>query len=512
MRKKTNNSVANDLKVHHVAFSMLQDLEEKFSVDDITLRDGTKLWNLIRILIFYHFQKKADVSSSSKKKLISIIFSLPGVFVEYLRPLKQPKNALFYGFSNTESRKLWNGKYYDIYMDPLSDVLGEKLCVCEWPTELGRRRKYDHEVYSQNYIPMHIPLSSKTFWNLVFYKISGASNITIEHEDTLDAVIDFIEKNYSIDRKKLHADVIDSIIIFRFIKDFVYSFLKKGKPSMVFIRCGYGRFPMALSQVCKELNIRSVEVQHGFMNTLTPGYVKAADSENRDCIAEYFLAYGEKFTDIVKQGHLFDEKKVVSIGFPYLEKVKNTTVQTDLCVKNFKEKYKKSILITSDSLTHIADAVEAFVQNLATALSQENSIVGIIFKPHPYDTKNYDHFKKFENICVVDKYTSTYNLFKVVDVHTTVFSTSAIEALSFGVPNILLNVGEGYTENIKEIIDEQSTSLVATADQYIKKMNLIFSDYEMYSKKASAKSEGYFRPHALENFKAFLHQQHLDVS
>jgi hypothetical protein len=512
LKKKPEDVAAKDLKVHHVAFAMLKDVEEKFPVDDIKLGDGTRVWNLIRIIIFYHFQKKADIPSDKKRTIVSMVHSIPSVMVEYLRPMRHPKGALFYGFSNTESRKLWNGKYYDMYMDPLADVLGDNLCVCEWPTEQGRRRKYRQEVYSKNYIPMHIPLTSKTFWNLVFYKLSRTSNQTIEHEEVLEKILEFISVNYPVDGKKLRSDIHDSIIIFSYIKDFVSGFLKKGNPQMVFIRCGYGRFPMALSQACKELGIRSVEVQHGFMNTLTPGYVKATKSENHDCVAEYFLAYGEKFAGIVKHGNLFAEKNVWSIGFPYLEKVKETESSPEQAVTDFKMNYTKKILVTSDSLTRIANAVETFVQQLASELSRQNSTVGIIFKPHPYDVKNYDHFKNYKNILVADKYTNTYDLFKLVNIHTTVFSTSAVEALSFGKPNILLNVGEGYAENIREIIDDQSTSLVSTVDQYIKKMDLILSDYDVFSKKAFERSEGYFKPHALENFKTFLCEQNMEVS
>jgi hypothetical protein len=449
--------------------------------------------------------------AAGEKKLSATLFSIPEILVDYLRPMRLPKNARIYGFSRTESRKLWNGKYYDIYLDPLSEVLGEKLCVCEWPDEQGRRRKYKEGIYSKHYIPMHIPLLSKTFWNIVLYKISGTTNLTIENEETLDTIIQSIAEVYAIDGKKLRKDITDSIIIFMFIKDFLYGFLRKANPSMVLIRCGYGRFPMALSQACKQLHITSAEIQHGFLNILTPGYVKLHASSNHDCVADYFLAYGEKFAEIVRQGNLFDKQKVISIGFPYLEKIKESEPQIDQQVQNFQGRFKKNILVTSDSLTRIAEAVDTFVQDLASGLTEEDTTVGIIFKPHPLDGKTYDHLKRFENICVVDKYTSIYDLFKVTDIHTTVFSTSATEALSFGIPNILLNVREGYAENIKELIDDQSSSLVSTVDQYIEKMNGIFAEHETYAEKALEKSEGYFRPQALKNFREFLRGQNIDV-
>lgn len=504
MEKKSDKDSTKELKIHRAAYKMLQDLEDKFLVDSIKLKDETKLWNLIRIIIFYHFQKK------EAKPLYNV--PSPSIIMENLLPIKYPKNVYFYGFSSTESRKLWNEKYYDIYMDPLYDILDEKFCVCEWPDEQGLRRKYQKEIYSKNYIPMHIPIASKTFWNLLLYKLSCRKNPEIENIDILNNIINYISEKYLIDEKNLRAHIYDSIIIFLHIKNFMYKFLEKTRPKIVFIRCAYGRFPMAISQACKELNITSVELQHGFINKYSPGYVKAKKTDNKDCIPNYFLAYGEKFADVVKHGYLFDPKKVYSIGFPYLEKVKDSEQQTEQIIKNFQEKFKKNILITSDSLIHIANYVEAFVQELSGAVSIKNNSIGIIFKPHPFDKKNYDHFNKFENVCVVNKYTSTYDLFKLVYIHTTVFSTSSIEALSFGVPNIILNVGEGYSENIKEIIDEKSSYMIDNVDQYIQKMNLILSDYKIHSKNAFQKSKEYFRPHAIKNFKDFLIKLDINIS
>ena len=506
--KKINEK--KNLKLHVNAFELLREIEESYPVDSIKLSDGTRLWNLIRIMIFYYFQKYDNKSfnglgQQDLKKISLFHFILESLTTKY------PSNIDFWGFSGTESRKLWNGTSYDIYMDALYDVLGENFCVFEWPNEQGYRRRYAEKIYSKHYVPMSIPITSSAFWNILLYRLFKRKP-SIKNSDVLKNILKEISSNYAVDKEKLQKHIIESIVIFSNMKNLLRKLLEKKRPKVVFIRCGYGRFPMALSQACKELNIISVELQHGFINKYSPGYVKAIKTENRDCVPDYFLAYGEKSADIVKQGHLFDRKKVYGIGFSYLEKVKDSEQQTEQLIKNFQGRFKKNILITSDSLTHIANAVETFVQELSNALSLENKTVGIIFKPHPFDTKNYDHFKKFDNVFVVDKYTNTYNLFKVVDVHTTVFSTSAIEALSFGIPNILLNVGDGYSENIKEIIDEKSSSIVDNADQYTQKMNLVFSDYDNYSKNAFQKSKEYFKPHAIENLREFLIKLNINIS
>jgi len=506
MGKKGNIEPKRNLKVHSVAFDMLQNIEEKFPVDSIKLSDGTRIWNLLRIIIFYYFQKQENVQIEETVTFSSKSSKLPRVNIKNFLPMKYPNNIDFCGFSGTESRKLWRNTYYDIYLDPLYEVLGNRFAVFEWPNEQGHRRRYDSEIYSKTYVPMHIPISTKTFWNIVMYKLFRKRHFKMDSGSNgiVDNIVDIIADSYSVNGRELRKHLDDAVEIFVCMNNLLRNLLEKVKPKAVFIRCGYGRFHMALSQACKELNIPSIELQHGFINKHTPGYVKAMKSGNRDCVPEYFLSYGEKFTEIVKKGNLFDPEKVVSIGYPYLENVKECKGQFNENTEEFKSNYNKYILITSDSLPHIASEVEQFTMDLSKVLSLKNKKIGIIFKPHPFDKNDYKHLQEIENIYVADRYAITYNLLKNSDIHSTVFSTSAIEALAFGVPNILINIKGGYAENIRDIIDKESSFLVDTVNEYIHKLNLILSNYDNYSHNALQKSKHTFKPNANENLRKFI--------
>jgi hypothetical protein len=157
---------------NQTAYQLIETIEQKYQTDTIRLSDGTRLWNLLRIFIYSNFQK-LGTDTTQKKFSKNSIKSVLSLFKESFIPLRFPKNITVCGFSSSESRKLYNNTYYDIYLDPLYEILGDKLAVFEWPETTGYRRKYNHPVYSRHHVPMHIPLSTKTFWNLLFNRLTG---------------------------------------------------------------------------------------------------------------------------------------------------------------------------------------------------------------------------------------------------------------------------------------------------------------------------------------------------
>ena len=125
--------------------------------------------------------------------------------------------------------------------------------------------------------------------------------------------------------------------------------------------------------------------------------------------------------------------------------------------------------------------------------------------------------KTYQNILIADKYRDIYELFQVIDIHSTTYSTSAIESLAFGKPNMLLDFGtniQGTSENIDdkasvllnslEIIDNKSSFLLSSPKQFIERLENIVSRYDVVSKAAYKASERLYKPDAKKNFEKFL--------
>jgi hypothetical protein len=478
---------------NQTAYQLIETIEQQFNTDAIRLSDGTRVWNLLRIFLYSYFQQLHQ-KSSQKKLSKSSIESILSLFKESFLPLNLPDTIKVCGFSSGESRKLYNNTYYDIYLDPLYDIFGDNLAVFEWPETTGQRRTYDHPVYSRHHVPMHIPLWTKTFWDLLSNKLTGRKNYTIKSEEILHQLIDFISTIASIDKDQLTKDIIDFITVFTAIKHYLSGILKKIKPQAVLIRCGYGRFPMALAQACRELQIPAIELQHGLITAYLPAYRRATPTTNKDCLPQYLLAQGEIYADLVRHGNLFDAEKVISTGYPYLQQ----TLVEKKAIPIKKEMYSpfpRNILFTSQWI--IAAEIQKFVLSVADQLQQTTSDIGILFKPHPYDKKDYTSIQKNKHIILIDKYEDTFKLFNIADIHSTVYSTSGLEAMAFGTPNIFVDI---YNMTDPPILPY----IVHTPLQFIESIHTIFTHYTDLVTETKAVADLFFTPNPKQRFKNFF--------
>ena len=114
-------------------FEGITEIEKKIPVDEIELGDGTKIWNLVRVLLSFHEQKKSLIADEYKITIKKLIFLLK----ESVKPVRtKKKNIEVCAFSDVESRKLFNNTYYDPFMDPLSEII-DNFYIFEWPALTG---------------------------------------------------------------------------------------------------------------------------------------------------------------------------------------------------------------------------------------------------------------------------------------------------------------------------------------------------------------------------------------
>lgn len=478
---------------NQTAFQLIETIEKKYETDSIMLSDGTRIWNLLRVFLYSNFQKLGEQNNKKKQGTHSLapVFSQ---IKESVVPLSLHKQLPICGFSSGESRKLYNDTYYDIYLDPLYEILGDRLTVFEWPETTGARRKYDRPVYSKHYVPMHIPMYTKAFWNLLIHRLTGQRNYTILSEQILQDIIGFISATASVDKEALTKDIYNFITVFVNIKQLLTTILKKVQPQAVLIRCGYGRFPMALSQACRQLHIPSIELQHGLITTYLPAYRRSTPTDNKDCVPEYLLAHGDIYADIVREGNLFDKEKVFSTGYPYLEK-KLAEKKANQALKKSYSQYPRNLLFTSQWI--VATEIRQFIMNVADRLEQQHMDVGILFKPHPYDRNNYSEIQQHKHVLLVDKYEDTFKLFSIADIHSTVYSTSGLEAMAFAVPNIFVDI-----YNLSHITD--TPYIVSSPTQFVSSIETILSDYEAASMQTKAVADLFFTPSPEMRFTEFF--------
>jgi len=485
----------NSSQVRHIElFNLITEIEKKFDVDTIKLEDNTKLWNAIRIFLYFHVINKPSRSGAVYYKRLFYMLT------ESLLPLKIPDNKKIWGFSTSRHRRRINNKYFDIFMDPLYEVFRDNFTVFERASTEGYHRNYQGKIYSKSYVSIHFSVFTKVFWKLALNRFFRHKKISIKSKKTLQEIIQFFSKKTSVDNHNLKNDIYNLISIIRYNKDFYKKILAKKKPSYVFMVAGHSADNMALCQACKEYNIPSIELQHGMITKYHPAYLKFTESKNKDYRPEYLLTFGDAYTNMIKKGNLFKPENIVSIGFPYLETKKKKTPHVDGKLKDFVKKYSRSIFVTSQ--WNFADEIREFVLEVSKKLSTLKKKVGIVFKPHPSDWKDYSDLHKYKNIFATEKYDDPYEIFKIIDIHTTLYSTSSLEALSFGKPNIFLDIG-----NIKEmfdIVDNKSSFNAKNPEEYLDKLEFIISNYENVSKEAKKAGTEFYNEKPKEKLEEFL--------
>ena len=154
-----------------------------------------------------------------------------------------------------------------------------------------------------------------------------------------------------------------------------------------------------------------------------------------------------------------------------------------------------NILFTSQWI--IASEIIDFVTAVASLLEQSHREVGILFKPHPYDQNDYAGLTKYKHIILIDKYEDIYKLFNAADIHATVYSTSGLEAMAFGIPNIFVDI-------FNMVPGVATPYIVASPPQFIDSVRTILSHYQECVSETKATADLFFTPSPTDHFKTFF--------
>lgn len=453
----------------------ITNLEKKYDVDSIQLKDGTRIWNLIRILFYYYSINTSIIQDEERNVVKKTLFLLK----ESLTSKKIPPNITLCAVSDVDAQKKYQEMYYDSIIDPLEEIFDD-FYVFDWPSQKGIR----HKNTLKNHIPLNIPLS------IIIEKIKPSKQI-IHNEILLMKIIDEFSSYFDIDFEKLRRHVYESIGIFVALKKHVKRTFEKRSPSLVFVRAAHGRFQMAVVQACRELHIKTIELQHGLIFDDHIGYLKRTRSSNRDCLPDEVYTWGAFFSDIIKKGYLFPETAIHEVGFPFMEKMVNQPPPQDEQAKGFSKKFNSTVLVAGQAIGDI----DSFIK-MASVLDET---IGYIYKPHPRDIKEYRFSEK--NIMVSDRKINYYSLLPCVDVNMGVCSATMFDSICFGVPNIIVYNRDANVSGVADIVDNEVSYLVKQPEELpdiIKRIKKIPKTTVM------EKSKIYFKNNSLQEIKKLV--------
>ena len=295
-------------------------------------------------------------------------------------------------------------------------------------------------------------------------------------------------------RDNLHLDkytpefVTEILQKFYYLKKIYFSMFKLIRPAFLFINSP-GDYHMVAA--AKELGLKVVEFQHGFLSRNYPGHswsTYALPYKSRMPLADRIFLYGDYWLgEMAANGFYREElRSVGSLRVDHYLKQEQLS-EDDIC----------TLLLTTQGTD--TDRLIAWVSEFLDAI-QGNLPYRLYIKMHPnYDTsldKYETAFGANKNVVIVPPVSSlsTFELLKRSHFHLSMYSTCHYEALGLGVPTIVLPLA-GH-ETVKY--------LYQNGHAFLPKSPQDLAEYvgEWKSRSVSQEvREHYFRTNAVENMK-----------
>ena len=251
--------------------------------------------------------------------------------------------------------------------------------------------------------------------------------------------------------------------------------LRLTHPEFMFVVSPYSYIRMALVKMCKQRGIPVIELQHGQVSRQHYGYIYE-HLENRDLIPDYFFAYGQYYSDLLKEHSvIYKPENIFKTGNLFLEE--KSQLDAGLSSHLLDKAGDRKILLIS-SQTPTRNEMKEVARFLVESLPEK---LFVIYKPHPIETdatEFYDDLKAIPNFYLVESpELNSLDLLRISDIHMTVYSTVFMEAYYFRVPTLFYHM-DALSENILEFVDDTFYFLVRNREDLLLTLESFFSKGE----------------------------------
>ena len=419
-------------------------VEQKYKTENIKI-GNLQIWPILKPQIFRKGINNKEVDLNARKKLTILKTAFFG-FKNLLR-----KDYKYVLFTDTLEKRLINGVYVDKIAQGILDELGkDNFLIIEKPVH-GRH-------YTINKCQSNQIVSLNFFYVLAefLYLIKMKKvNLKIEGEDILKNILK--DLNVDIDYRYILKVFLSLVKIFE-------NLFKRIRPKYIFITCYYSLSHQAAIYAAKRKKIKTIELQHGIINEKHIAYNFFKDFKD-SVLPEHLFVFGDFFKKFFDNGNFFiKNENVYSVGSYYIEKIKQEKLEDNI-ISKIKKSYKRIIVISSQ------ETIEPILLNFIIKIAQQDKRNFYIFRPRNIH-KNLK-IKDFENFYLsLGEDEDIYKLLKVADIHATVYSTTCIESLCFGVPNIMININNLSKLHFGKILNnENHTRYVSTVEEFINLVN-----------------------------------------
>lgn len=449
------------------------EIERKFNLLDYNI-DGYYFWIYSRAEIGWTFEKEmlginhpsTPVANKNRTFFKSKLIKL--------------KNALFHSFVNVKHCDL-------LVLNHQRRVLVDNVFDCIYTDDLVEN--YGNSVvFEEPYQEMHFhPIRTKNivytdFLDILCYLYCGINQFFLSskfkrNRDTILKMLEepFAELNKAYNTNVKPADIINSLIyglyMYKIEKIYFKKQILRYNPKAIIELVSYKRQCMIVNELAKDMNIPTIELQHG-----TIGKEHIAYNYPKDSVIKQFPEYIFLFSEFWKSKTRFpiSEKNQIATGFPYLEKMA--------------QKYQSSaphdhIVILFLSSEPIGDRLSKVAVELRQKLDKQK--YKIIYKLHPGEYSKwrqwYPHLSCADIEVIDTPKINLYKLFSISNIQVSGFnSTTIFEGLYFSLPTFLLK--ECITADTEELCSSGLAKYFSTSDELIDYIssNITFTQHSIW--------------------------------
>ncbi|ONI42798.1 hypothetical protein AN639_02250 [Candidatus Epulonipiscium fishelsonii] len=291
------------------------------------------------------------------------------------------------------------------------------------------------------------------------------------------------ELDIKIDINYLSELISRSYLIWKIGSKYYKYLLKRINPKVIIEVCYYSYTNMIINEVSKELNIPTIELQHGVMGPDHISYNFKIKSRY-GTFPDNIFTFSKYWNDTTR----FPIENVKEIGFPFLEN------QVNYYTKNNNSKRNKKVILFisqwaySNQLSNLAIDLYEYLKKI------NNTNYRIIYRLHPGDDLHSSKLKKllsYKSKIEISKPTKPiYEDLNKSSVQISVNSTAVYEGFAFELITLIYNISD--SKNMQDLIDLGYATYINSSEQIIENIS-------KNNDRKKIKTENFWKKNALNN-------------
>ena len=370
--------------------------------------------------------------TKNKLKLIKLKKYLKSLIYVQRNPfLTRKKDIIF--LSHPRRKLQSNGKWWDIFTDPIIDELNLSSVSIE--DDFLNRYLSPAQTRNLRYFTFLDTLTNLK--RLLFFK---RQQITEKEKIFLNSISEALFQRFG--HRIDVAGFVNGLFIRRKRINPIYKkLLKRIKPKIVIVIVSYGKENFI--EVCKEMNILVIELQHGVISKYHVGYSYEGKKARKETFPDYFFTFGDYWSLVVN--FPVESKRIISTGYPFFENQK----------KAYKSTKKKNQILFISQPTSGGETLSKLAAELSNL---EHFDYHVVYKLHPRESYSWKNLYPWLLECkaeVIDhKGKQLYQLFAESKIQIGINSTALYEGLGFNLRTYILDEpGIEYMQSLLDFLE-----------------------------------------------------------